>query len=151
VDSRQLSKPHEDGPSYYPVVATISLGSHAVFHYYQYAQGSTAASEGQVIDSTPVHSIFLEPRSLIITASSLYTFNLHGIRGIEEDEFTLIEEGGNPLLADLRVPISNWNLVTANSKRKVIEGGGNLRRGVRYSLTCRDVEKVANPVVIGGR
>ncbi|PVF99623.1 hypothetical protein CPB86DRAFT_731016 [Serendipita vermifera] len=28
--------PHEDGPSYHPVVATISLGSHTVFHYYRY-------------------------------------------------------------------------------------------------------------------
>ncbi|KZV84603.1 hypothetical protein EXIGLDRAFT_842051 [Exidia glandulosa HHB12029] len=33
--------PHEDGPAYQPVVGTISLGSHAVFNYYKYADAST--------------------------------------------------------------------------------------------------------------
>lgn len=31
-----LSKPHKDGPLYHPVVGTVSLGSHTVFHYYAY-------------------------------------------------------------------------------------------------------------------
>ncbi|KAF8588035.1 hypothetical protein K439DRAFT_1336264, partial [Ramaria rubella] len=30
--------PHEDGPSYHPVVATLSLGSHAVFNYHRYLE-----------------------------------------------------------------------------------------------------------------
>ncbi|KAI5119702.1 hypothetical protein M0805_003586 [Coniferiporia weirii] len=38
--------PHEDGPSYHPVVATISLGSYTVFHYYQYKPGSSVSPAG---------------------------------------------------------------------------------------------------------
>jgi alkylated DNA repair protein alkB family protein 6 len=62
-------QPHEDGAAYHPVVATISLGSHAMFHYYKYQadpQQSTsegAEARGQSIDSVPVHSILLEPRA----------------------------------------------------------------------------------------
>jgi alkylated DNA repair protein alkB homolog 6 len=104
-----------------------------------------------VIDSMPVHSIFLEPRSLIITTASYYTSQLHGIRELEEDQFIPSIEGKPPLLADLGVPIVNWKLITAENVKEVLERGGVLRRGVRYSMTCRDVEKVASPIAIGRR
>jgi len=74
-------QPHEDGPQYHPVVATISLGSHSVFHYYQYRQeydGSESTSLGKSINMTPVLSVLLEPRSLIISSGSMYTSHLHG-------------------------------------------------------------------------
>ena len=38
-------QPHEDGPSYHPVVATISLGSHTVFHYYRYKDEPTGPEQ----------------------------------------------------------------------------------------------------------
>ncbi|KAL5498184.1 hypothetical protein ACEPAH_2314 [Sanghuangporus vaninii] len=106
--------PHEDGPSYHPVVATISLGSHTVFHYYRYKTNSTSdaprmsdlpsdhgqsndvgpiqssspAGYGRVIDmSLPVLSLLLEPRSLVITTQQLYTNHLHGIDPLSEDVF----------------------------------------------------------------
>ncbi|KAL5478988.1 hypothetical protein ACEPAI_2276 [Sanghuangporus weigelae] len=106
--------PHEDGPSYHPVVATISLGSHTVFHYYRYktestsgvprmsdslsdhgqindvdpAQSSSPGGHGRVIDmSRPVLSLLLEPRSLVITTQQLYTDHLHGIDPLSEDVF----------------------------------------------------------------
>ncbi|KAJ4480882.1 hypothetical protein J3R30DRAFT_3462088 [Lentinula aciculospora] len=81
--------PHQDGPAYHPVVATISLGSYTSFHYYKYTTGTQAqdATDGlspgpegvaRIIDPTPVMSVLLEPRSVIITSGSLYTSHLHG-------------------------------------------------------------------------
>jgi alkylated DNA repair protein alkB homolog 6 len=54
-------------------------------------------------------------------------------------------EGESPLLANLGVPVTNWQLVTADHARTVFERGKVLRCGVRYSLTCRDVQRVASP------
>ncbi|KAJ7457043.1 hypothetical protein FB451DRAFT_1047520 [Mycena latifolia] len=120
--------PHEDGPAYFPVVATISLGSHSVFHYYQYKRGDMDAqperTEGRSIDPAPVLSILLEPRSVVISERALYSAHLHA-------------------LADLGVPIANWDRVTGADTIRVMSEGGALKRATRYSLTCRDVEKVA--------
>jgi len=104
-----------------------------------------------VIDSTPVHSVFLEPRSLIITTASLYTSHLHGIQEIQEDAFISVKNGESPRLAELGVPLTNWQLVMEDHVRAVFERGGILQRGVRYSLTCRDVERVANSKAFGLR
>ena len=88
-------------------MATISLGSHAVFNYYRYSESTskkedelelvepdhhsdgrgekspsgsqTEAGRGRVIDPSPSLSLLLEPRSLVITTLSLYTEHLHGI------------------------------------------------------------------------
>ncbi|KAJ6625973.1 hypothetical protein B0H10DRAFT_1870821 [Mycena sp. CBHHK59/15] len=140
--------PHEDGPAYFPVVATISLGSHAVFHYYQYKQDALGATpesraEGRSIDSTPVLSILLEPRSVVISERSLYTTHLHAIRAVEEDSITAGNAENPPMLTDLGVPIANWDKVTGDETIRLMSEGGTLKRSARYSLTCRDVEKVA--------
>ena len=81
--SKVRTKPHEDGPKYYPVVATISLGSHAVFHYYEYkaeleTDDLAISHGGRIIDMSPVLSVLLEPRSLIISSGTMYTSHLHG-------------------------------------------------------------------------
>ncbi|KAI0742945.1 hypothetical protein C8Q80DRAFT_1273523 [Daedaleopsis nitida] len=156
--------PHEDGPAYHPVVATLSLGAHTVFHYYQYASderpdspnrdppsqiptkdatppgavatamGGTSGT-GRPIDPTPVLSLLLEPRSLVITTAALYTSHLHGIDEVTEDSFA---PGG-------RSPgekIANAGLLHGQAERTAVGDGGTLERGLRYSLTCRDVEKV---------
>ncbi|KAJ7730241.1 hypothetical protein DFH07DRAFT_174651 [Mycena maculata] len=139
--------PHEDGPAYFPVVATISLGSHAVFHYYRYKQDAVDSSpdrkEGRSIDPAPVLSVLLEPRSAVISEHALYTAHLHAIREVEEDPVTAGGAASPPELADLCVPIANWDRVTGPDAIRVMSEGGVLKRGVRYSLTCRDVEKVA--------
>ncbi|OJT11308.1 Alpha-ketoglutarate-dependent dioxygenase alkB -like protein [Trametes pubescens] len=151
-----IRKPHEDGPAYHPVVATLSLGSHTVFHYYKYrpddesspstqseqSAGTTTAAgpmivsgAGRPIDPTPVFSLLLEPRSLVITTSSLYTAHLHGINELLEDKF--VEDG--------RVPgerIANFDMLKEGAEKAAVASGGILERGMRYSLTCRDVEKV---------
>ncbi|KAI0791046.1 hypothetical protein C8Q75DRAFT_759099 [Abortiporus biennis] len=148
--------PHEDGPSYYPVVATLSLNSHAVFHYYQYhpdqqtntSSPSPSSSEvsptlGKSIDKTPIFSLLLEPRSLVITTSSLYTTHLHGIDDLEEDVFLSPGDHTGDDLSTQAIRIANVNLLAGQKEREILRDGGVLKREVRYSLTCRDVERVA--------
>ncbi|KAK7055520.1 putative alpha-ketoglutarate-dependent dioxygenase ABH6 [Favolaschia claudopus] len=135
-----------NGPAYFPLVATISLGSHCTFHYYQY----TPQSDGEVgvggrsIDPTPIMTTLLEPRSVVITKDALYSSHLHAIREIEEDAITASGDPKvPPVLSDLGVPIANWDRVTGTDALRVMSEGGVLKRTARYSLTCRDVEKVA--------
>jgi len=75
-------QPHEDGPRYYPVVATVSLGSHSVFNYYQYEEEdaitTVSRGEGRIINMNPTLSVLLEPRSLVISCGDKYTSHLHG-------------------------------------------------------------------------
>ncbi|KAJ7658495.1 hypothetical protein B0H17DRAFT_346927 [Mycena rosella] len=139
--------PHEDGPAYFPVVATLSLGSHSVFHYYRYKPDVEGAqlerTEGRSIDPAPVLTVLLEPRSVVISERALYSTHLHAIREIEEDLITAGNAAAPPMLADLGVPVANWDRVTGADTIRVMSEGGALKRATRYSLTCRDVEKVA--------
>uniref|UniRef100_A0A8H7XVK8 Fe2OG dioxygenase domain-containing protein n=1 Tax=Psilocybe cubensis TaxID=181762 RepID=A0A8H7XVK8_PSICU len=140
--------PHEDGPRYHPVVATLSLGSHTVFHYYQYEKndynGAVSRGVGKTINTTPVSSILLEPRSLIISSGAMYTSHLHGIEEIKED---VISPN-----ADLPgVLLSNLNQLRDPLVKSLIEEGTPLRRGIRYSLTFRDVERLSSLSVVPRR
>ncbi|KAL1742063.1 hypothetical protein HDZ31DRAFT_44085 [Schizophyllum fasciatum] len=149
--------PHEDGPAYHPVVATISLGGHAVFHYYRYAPDASTdgepapegnydspahASHGRRIDPKPVLTVLLEPRSVVITTGTLYKTHLHGIRDITEDAFAPAAPNGEPRLPDLDVELDNWALLADEETKAAIENGHTLPRATRYSLTCRDVAHV---------
>ncbi|KAF8551561.1 hypothetical protein OG21DRAFT_1417741 [Imleria badia] len=146
--------PHEDGPTYCPVVGTVSLCSHTVFHYYAYNLESDPtpydaahASSGRTIYPKPVLSVFLEPRSVIITTGDLYTSHLHGIDEVMHDVF--LGDGRLLLPSGNEVVLSNWRTIQAQNMRDVLHHGGTLNRQTRLSLTCRDVEKVATPM--GGR
>ncbi|KAG2078444.1 hypothetical protein BDR04DRAFT_1086770 [Suillus decipiens] len=144
--------PHEDGPSYHPVVATISLGSHTIFHYYRYNTDKDSSSDdpgsmGHSIDPVPLLSLFLEPRSVVITTGELYTKHLHGIDEVEVDTFT---GDGFLLLPDgSHSRIVNRHMIQDETVMGIIESGGTVERATRYSLTCRDVEKVASGKVVG--
>ncbi|KAF5329403.1 hypothetical protein D9619_008974 [Psilocybe cf. subviscida] len=135
--------PHEDGPQYYPVVATISLGSHTSFQYYCYKSNdfSGESEHGKVINMDPVLSIILEPRSLVVTSGMMYTSHLHGIDAVEEDIIASSSTDG--------ISIANLDALRDISIRKAIEEGRPLKRGIRHSLTCRDVERTLT--VPGGR
>ncbi|KAF8999873.1 hypothetical protein BDQ17DRAFT_1400671 [Cyathus striatus] len=139
--------PHEDGPRYHPVVATISLGSHCVFNYYRYkGYDLDSGEEGRSIDTEPALSILLEPRSLVISSGTMYTEHLHGIDEREEDfiEANRGEDAHVPNVSDSAgVFIANMHLLNAET-RSAIEKGVPLHRQARYSLTCRDVERVSN-------
>jgi len=97
-----------------------------------------------VVNPSPVLSVFLEPRSVIITTSSLYTSHLHGIQEVEEDVIVTSRDSQLPLVGGLDTPIANWHMLLGMKECSEMQTGGVLPRGTRYSLTCRDVEKVAN-------
>ncbi|KIM61855.1 hypothetical protein SCLCIDRAFT_16047 [Scleroderma citrinum Foug A] len=110
-------QPHEDDPAYHPVVATISLSFYSVFHYFRYSLEEDSKApihderhKGRSIYLTPVFSVFLEPRSVIITGN-LYTSHLHGIDGV-----TLEDE----------VIITNWQNIKNDDMREIVHGGGTL-------------------------
>lgn len=105
--------PHEDGPAYHPVVATVSLGSSAVLDLY--LKGNTEKSQSRALQ---------ERRSLLITTGEMYYGWLHGIAELEIDEN--LEQ------------VVNWGLVD----RKSDFAEARSARGTRISLTFRDVLKV---------
>jgi alkylated DNA repair protein alkB family protein 6 len=158
------------------VVATISLGSHTVFHYLRYkpdsehpslpesagmdqpssstgvTQSETLISKGgRAIDSKPVLSLLLEPRSVIITSGRLYEEYLHWIEEVERDEICAVSEDKEEEDWKRKVKIANWEDIRGEKERAVLEKGGVLERGTRVSLTCRDVQKVKKTLLIGRR
>ncbi|RPB21928.1 hypothetical protein L211DRAFT_858236 [Terfezia boudieri ATCC MYA-4762] len=121
--------PHEDGPAYHPMVATISLGSPIVLDIYE--KNEMRNPEEKRI---PIWRILQEPRSLLVTTGELYTGFLHGVEGVDVDEQLRPGQGG----------IANWELLGDQ------EGfvAGRSTRGMRTSLTYRDVLRVSN---LGGK
>lgn len=101
---------------------------------------SDTSTSGRGIDPKPVVTVLLEPRSMVITSSSLYTSHLHGIQDLEEDILLPMDDDSGPRVAGLDVPIANWGMLAGS---RGAGSGCTLKRGTRYSLTCRDVEKVA--------
>jgi alkylated DNA repair protein alkB homolog 6 len=135
------------------VVATLSLGSHAVFHYYRYKSteeavrsdedisGKEHAGKGRVIDKMPVISVLLEPRSLVITSRELYASHLHGIDDVAVDVFPAPSIG---LEFPTRLRLANLELISDTIMKEAVANGGSVDRHVRYSLTCRDIARVVN-------
>lgn len=105
---------HEDGDAYYPVVATVTLGSHGVL--------DVCAKR----EERGKWRILQERRSLLITTKDVYKDCLHGIEAVDIDERLNIEQ------------IVNWELLGDN--RNFAEG--KAERKTRISLTFRDVLRV---------
>jgi len=112
---------HEDGAAYYPVVATVSLGSATVLDIY----GKRKLGEMQ---NWPKHRVLQERKSLLVTKGELYIEFLHGIKEVAVDEGLGIEG------------IANWGLMGNNKQF----AAGRYERSTRVSLTFRDVLKVKN-------
>lgn len=125
--------PHEDGPAYHPVVATVSLGAAIVLEISAKAR-SDAEREAYASDEKKDHQdicrILQEPRSLLLTTGLAYTDTVHGISNVICD-FDLNEQ-----------TVANWNLL--GNTNKIETAGGALHRETRISLTFRDVKKVSN-------
>ena len=96
--------------------------------------GGTAGT-GRPIDPNPILTLLLEPRSLVITTSALYESHLHGIDEVQEDSFA-------PASRSPGEKIANAGMLRDKTAKEAVQSGGFLERGLRYSLTCRDVEKV---------
>jgi alkylated DNA repair protein alkB family protein 6 len=111
--------PHEDGPAYFPITATVSLGSHTVLEIYK-------KNEQGEREKTPTWRILQEPRSLLITSGSMYTDTLHGIANLSVDED--LNDGS----------IVNWQSLAEKTPYET----GRCERETRISLTYRDVYKV---------
>lgn len=123
--------PHEDGPAYHPVVATVSLGGVVVLEVSE--KMSEYGSRGQAgTNSAPPSTwrILQEPRSLLVTTGTAYTTTLHGIAEVKQD----------PELRESTV--ANWHLL-GEGKQAIIDAGGVNTRATRVSLTFRDVRKVS--------
>lgn len=108
-----------------PVVATISLSFYSVFHYFRYSLEEDSKApihderhKGRSIYLTPVFSVFLEPRSVIITGN-LYTSHLHGIDGVTS------ATPSRPRLEDEDI-ITNWQNIKNDDMREIVHGGGTL-------------------------
>ena len=133
--------PHEDGGAYAPVVATVSLGSSLCLDI---TRKPPPSSEGDAAPSlspdewTVPTRILQEPRSLLITTEDAYRDLMHGIASVE------VDEGLG------RETVANWSLLGDGGVFE--DKGGRNERGVRISLTYRDVLKVSSAAsrVLGG-
>lgn len=78
---------HTDGPTYQPVVATLSLGSHTVLHLTP--RPSSEASDGvtPTVGSVPATeiAIFLPARSLVVLSEGVYSDWMHRIEAVKLD------------------------------------------------------------------
>ncbi|EUC42130.1 hypothetical protein COCMIDRAFT_104320 [Bipolaris oryzae ATCC 44560] len=163
--------PHEDGDAYAPVVATVSLGAPICLDILPKPSASASASAADDADvttsnhaqeshdeakslspatPTPITPnimittrtlptrIFQEPRSLLVTTGSAYRHVMHGIAECETDE------------GMCEASVANWDLL--GDKAMLEANGGVSTRGVRISLTYRDVLKVSTAAskVLGG-
>lgn len=122
--------PHEDGPLYYPVVTNITLSSHTVLDFYLPRKSNAdEAGDEDAKAVSPIGSLLLQPRSLLITSGALYTDYLHGIEPRTED---VVDE-----------TIQNLDACST-------ELGTVLQRGTRVSLTIRVVPKVLRANILQG-
>lgn len=128
--------PHSDGPIYVPLVTVLSAASTSVMHFYprtplhesdpmEHYRDTFKFKDGSIGSKTPMLSVILEPRSLLIFAGDCYYDHPHGI----SDE---------PLI-DLRPgrgcgDIVNRHLLSDESKE--LE---EINRSYRVSLTTRNL------------
>ncbi|XP_062617557.1 alpha-ketoglutarate-dependent dioxygenase alkB homolog 6-like [Saccostrea cucullata] len=126
--------PHEDGSLFFPVVSTISLGSHTLLEFYH-----PIKSENQSCDEKPetsfedrfLTSILLEPRSLVFVCDDMYRTYLHGISERTTD----------------RISESIANIDKCEIDKSVTE----LHRTTRVSLTIRHVPRVLKSKILFGK
>lgn len=125
--------PHEDGNAYWPVVCTVSLGSHTVLEISRKKShddgdhsSEVPTAEGEGVEPAKAWRILQERRSLLISTGEVYTECLHGMEGL------MVDEGLGP------ESIANWEMLGDTDGFK----GARSERGKRISLTFRDVLKV---------
>jgi len=93
---------------------------------------------------SPVLSVLLEPRSLIISSGTMYTSHLHGIEGLQEDVINFHDLASKVMLDDdIGVAVGNFNQIEDEELLCLIKQGNSLKRSTRYSLTCRDIGSVS--------
>ena len=63
--------PHLDGPLFYPVISTISLGSSITLDFYNPIDSKDSCDSTQLEDRY-IFSIYVKPRSLLVLTDQLY-------------------------------------------------------------------------------
>lgn len=134
--------PHQDGPAYFPVVATVSLGGTTLLDEYAWERDEADARASRPYPQEPAFSLFQEPRSLLVTTGSAYEQFLHGIAERAADEPAHLARIANvEQLADAQL---------REHCRAARRGGAEpLARAQRVSLTFRDVHRVRRMPKIG--
>ncbi|KAF6211994.1 hypothetical protein GE061_012512 [Apolygus lucorum] len=84
--------PHEDGPMFYPTIATINCGSSTVLRF---EKKSSEANEDDSLSLPKTAQVFLERRSLVIVKGHLYTNYLHSIEERNSDTIDSTFYGSN--------------------------------------------------------
>lgn len=91
--------PHCDGPIYVPVVTVLSLASTSVMNFYprqepyldkpmDHYNDTFKFSEGQIGSQTPVQTVVMEPRSLLVFMGDAYYHYPHGVSDKEVDDLS---------------------------------------------------------------
>ncbi|EDQ86838.1 uncharacterized protein MONBRDRAFT_10541 [Monosiga brevicollis MX1] len=131
--------PHEDGPLYHPIIATVSLGGHTVLRFSPKTQHPRPATEAGADDDgappdpvdplcpaqTPFEpfGLLLEPNSLVLVHGLLYQ-HLHCIEELTTDTL-------------------DASIINASQLQQPFVPGEQRVRETRVSLTIRRVPKVA--------
>lgn len=68
--------PHTDGPAFYPLVSTITLGSHGLLDLYEPLDEARPTP----LEARHKGSMLLQRRSLVLITDTVYKEMLHGIR-----------------------------------------------------------------------
>lgn len=123
---------HEDGPLYYPTVATINTGSHTILNFYE-----KLTPDENSHNRTYRFSMLLWPKSLSILKYDAYQTYLHEIEPLHSDDILFAENGQT----------SNRKIVNLNCIQQIESAITNktclhLKRDTRYSFTFRFVPKV---------
>ncbi|ODO03187.1 hypothetical protein I350_06032 [Cryptococcus amylolentus CBS 6273] len=155
--SGQGISPHEDGPAFEPLVATISLGSHTVLDIHHYISTTSPSppmvaippsegDEARPVAAVPLAHLLLLPRSLLIISASLYVSHLHAIGEKNEDAVR-----GRGTASENEVVIANAALLgEANIVDHLEQGHTWIRaRGTRTSLTFRRALRVVKGGALG--
>ncbi|XP_037048692.1 alpha-ketoglutarate-dependent dioxygenase alkB homolog 6 [Bradysia coprophila] len=134
---KQGIMPHLDGPLFYPIITTISCGSHTVLEFLEandnnpeFSETLMSANDGSSdqmdgkLSRKIMCKLFIEPRSLLILRDDMYHKYLHAICEIDED---VISEN----VANLQHCSNSYKL------------GDKIKRETRVSLTIRHVPKTS--------
>lgn len=128
--------PHSDGPIYVPLVTVLSAASTSVMHFYprtplhesdpmEHYRDTFKFKDGVIGSKTPMLSVILEPRSLLIFAGDCYYDYPHGI----SDESVI----------DLRPGCGCGKIVNRHLLSDETNKLQEIRRSYRVSLTTRNL------------
>ncbi|KAG5452619.1 Alpha-ketoglutarate-dependent dioxygenase alkB 6 [Clonorchis sinensis] len=134
--------PHHDGPLYFPVVATLNLGSYGILDFYRPLDDNDMNGDSQSTSyaSRYIGSAFLQPRSLNVVTDKLYTHYMHGIECSSTD---YICTSDNLDLCALSDEVHRARIVNPDAcGLGVVPHTGMLNRGTRISVTIRYVPNV---------